>query len=594
MDMHKYVTTLDITKDKLADQPSYIRKQLKPHQLMMLAKCLSVENGFKVNDEQLFYLTVGSYVHDITEYWVDIKSKFGAICDPVGSGKTLVVLSLISQPLEVQTITNHEHIGETAMFKTSTNYSLDLIRTKIEHNKYSVIVVPHTLISQWKRTLDEDTDIKYITYSKGKCIKEIKTTQKNKDFDVILLSNSNHNDFFDKYWEVKFKRVFYDEADSIKLPNCKKLDSNFYWFVTASCKSLHENFSYKNKISCNGFIKNTFYKSDNLFSKHVILRNDEDFIHKSFKLEDYKKIVIQCQRHQLLHVLSNHVSDRVQQMICAGDIESAIMTFNITNASEDNLVSIVCNDLVTQLDNKKAKLQYALNKTYSSEDAKKESIEKIRKSIQKLEDSIDSITRKIKESDLDPITYMEIENPVVTKCCKTSFDFESITMYILSKPNPLCPICRTPITKDDLVMISNRENNKEDPDKEWKFEQNKKIFNIKYLIDSMDYAARIIIFSEFDSTIHTLFKELSNYTIKQIKGHIHSIDKTIEWFKDNTTMDKRILFMNSQYAGAGINLENGTDIFIYHSMGSDLTKQVIGRCHRPGRTSILNVYGFEE
>ena len=40
--------------------------------------------------------------------------------------------------------------------------------------------------------------------------------------------------------------------------------------------------------------------------------------------------------------------------------------------------------------------------------------------------------------------------------------------------------------------------------------------------------------------------------------------------------------LNADFCGAGINLENATDIVFYHMMTNSKTKQVIGRGQRPG------------
>lgn len=466
---------------------------------------------------------------------------------------------------------------------------------EISIKNLSAIVVQSNLVQQWKNTIETFTDLKYILFLKTTDLE--KELENNKEATLVIIPNNYYEIFYQKYNFIKFNRVFYDEADNIKLPNCKQIKAHFYWFVTASYKSLYGETYDKDRIRYNGFIKNTFKKTDDEIKKYLIIRNEEEFIHKSFKLEDYLTKIIICKPHKLLNILENVVSDRVQQMICAGDIEGAMQTFNLKATSEDNIISIVCNDLFEKLNNKIAKLAYVKSKQYSTQEAKEQSIEKVEKSIAKVRECIDNIQKKLKDSELDPITYMEIENPVVTTCCKTVFDFESITMYILSKPNVLCPICRIPVSKDNLVVVNNRLSQKadlEETKEEWNFRENNKIDNIKYIIDNVCVPdARILIFSEFDKTSNVVSGVLKNYTIKQIKGHVSSINKTIEWFKDNSK-EKKILFLNAQFAGAGLNLENATDVFIYHDMASDITTQVIGRAHRPGRKSVLNVYKFEE
>ena len=41
------------------------------------------------------------------------------------------------------------------------------------------------------------------------------------------------------------------------------------------------------------------------------------------------------------------------------------------------------------------------------------------------------------------------------------------------------------------------------------------------------------------------------------------------------------LLLNSRFCGNGINLENTTDVFIYHKMNDNMTNQIIGRAQRP-------------
>ena len=51
-----------------------------------------------------------------------------------------------------------------------------------------------------------------------------------------------------------------------------------------------------------------------------------------------------------------------------------------------------------------------------------------------------------------------------------------------------------------------------------------------------------------------------------------------------------MLLLNSNHCGSGINLENTSDLVIYHDMTDSKITQVIGRAQRPGRTSKLNIW----
>ena len=73
----------------------------------------------------------------------------------------------------------------------------------------------------------------------------------------------------------------------------------------------------------------------------------------------------------------------------------------------------------------------------------------------------------------------------------------------------------------------------------------------------------------------------------EIKGHITTRTKNINKFK---TGDINVLFLNSKNNGAGINLQQATDIILYHQMSNDTTKQILGRANRIGREKELNVH----
>jgi SNF2 family DNA or RNA helicase len=53
--------------------------------------------------------------------------------------------------------------------------------------------------------------------------------------------------------------------------------------------------------------------------------------------------------------------------------------------------------------------------------------------------------------------------------------------------------------------------------------------------------------------------------------------------------DTRVLFLNAQHRGAGINLTCTTHVVVYHKMNAASEKQVIGRAYRMGRTEPLDV-----
>ena len=66
--------------------------------------------------------------------------------------------------------------------------------------------------------------------------------------------------------------------------------------------------------------------------------------------------------------------------------------------------------------------------------------------------------------------------------------------------------------------------------------------------------------------------------------------RVIKRHENTETGEVKILMLNAEHFGAGLNLQMTTDIIIYHKFRNDnLRTQVIGRAQRPGRSNTLNV-----
>jgi len=70
-----------------------------------------------------------------------------------------------------------------------------------------------------------------------------------------------------------------------------------------------------------------------------------------------------------------------------------------------------------------------------------------------------------------------------------------------------------------------------------------------------------------------------------IKGN--SVNETIRKYRSD---ELDALLVNSRNYGSGLNLENTTDVILFHKFENQLEQQIIGRAQRPGRTSVLNVW----
>ena len=82
----------------------------------------------------------------------------------------------------------------------------------------------------------------------------------------------------------------------------------------------------------------------------------------------------------------------------------------------------------------------------------------------------------------------------------------------------------------------------------------------------------------------------NNIKFVEIKGSIKARENNLEKFK---TGKINVIFLNSNYNGAGINLTEATDIILYHEMDSGTQNQILGRANRIGRIQPLSVHHLQ-
>jgi hypothetical protein len=601
-------TILNQDSPKIDRQSSKIKIQLKQHQKSLVYRCRELENS---TTKKLKY------------NGMDIVTKFGIIGDIVGSGKTLSILSIISDHQKLKT-----HI--------EVSYHNDMVSIKSNQMqaqaplvmKQNVIVVPHNIFKQWVYAIENHSDLKYIGINNKKTL-DIFEKERNKlsfqENDIILVSSTRYNKFATCYYSKDkiFSRIFFDEADTINIPSCDKVNASFTWFVTSTYNVLcnpcgtkyfineetgearkfydyHHGFTrvqYIEGIKNTGFIKQTMMSfiphSGNQFmdaiKPQLIIKNDDNYVKQAFNLPDYVTNILKSKNPISLSILEKFASKEIMNHINGGDIKGAISKLNCQKVSENDLIKGVTTDLEEQLNNKRIELEMKSKMTYSTENAKKESLDKIKGKITDLENKISGIKNKINDNNICSICYDEIENTALTKCCNTKFCVECITKWLYS--NKQCPFCRANITNDNICVVTDEIDNSAG----YKEELPTKLQHLKNIIqNNKDKSSfKLLIFADYDNSFNDIISYLNEIGLKHSKvmGSVATIGNIIRRYKSNDISDKLdILMLNADYCASGMNLENTTDIILFHSMTEQKTKQIIGRGQRPGRTNALNIW----
>lgn len=556
-------------------------------------KVLERNEGFIVNN-------TSSYEN----YEVQVFCNRAIISCKVGSGKSFVVLGLIlSQPKLYFNRTVPDNNGNCA-------FSLKKVNNENKTLSSNIILVPHKLFTQWKKYIEEKTDIdnlvsfstpkelannfgSYVTkYSDGEMTKEefIENHLENK---VFLIPSTRWNAFVNLFDEVKcnkkFSRIFIDEVHDINIPGCQSIPVNFIWFISSS---LHDSRYIKN----NGFIRDSIYSLFwNEFTNYLTIKTEDAYVDASQNLIKPNISIIKCRSHMLMNILDGVITSEIRDMLAAEDINGVVQALGIEQATESNIIGKICSDLEKELENAKLDLEYKAKKHYASKNAKEDALKNAQHKIDSIQDKIDNVMKRINECELDPIMQCEIEKPVITPCCKNKFDLESLTSYFEYEQQKYihrvpCPLCRKPLMMNKLIYLGEIEEKTQEEEVGFNTEKHDKIDNLKHLLEEIDIDKRILIFSSHEgnlSDMQKVFNEVGRENLRALKGSRATIDSILNKYKSGEIKN---IFLNAQHSASGLNLEMTDIIIIMHKMSPDTLKQIVGRAQRLGRTSVLNVY----
>lgn len=575
-------------KNKLfnVDIPSNIK--LKNHQLTLLNACIEHENnGLTIETDER-----------INDTFLNVKTNIGIIADKVGSGKSFVVLSIILCNLRPLVSYNYT-------YTYGNNHLLFEIKPKIYEKELdeNMIVCSYGLIKQWEKYIQTFSDkLSYFTINSKASFEKYKLQNNENKYSIILVSANFYQYITTFFSENNFKinRVFFDEVDTVCIPSAKQVNSRFYWLVSASYRNIlypypkwHygylKSYMVSSGIQGNVFIKNIFAQfskclndNERICLSKIILKNEDSYVDESFNLPEIKKTTYICKTPIEFQILDGITPINILNSIHAGDVETAMQYLNQGNVTkEEHIIGIVKQDTENKIKNTKIKIESTKNMIFGNEELKKNKILILEKDLLKLEEKLELLCDRITESHLCNICYETHKNKSITKCCKNSFCLECICFWL--KNNNSCPFCKKHIDVNDLYVVS-------DTIVQQQCEQLNKFEKLELLIKEILKTPnrKILIFSNYDITFQNISTILDNNGLSYdyLKGI--GINNIIEKYKNSNK--NNILLVNTKAYGSGLNLENTTDIIMFHKFDSQIEKQIIGRAQRPGRTSPLSLW----
>ena len=611
MNLENYYRFINLTELGQND-PQYLNKidtdiELKPHQLTLIHKCLEREKkGISLDDEV-----------SINHRYNKMKCDIGIIADQVGSGKSYVILSIIASNtipadcFQINSSYGHGHI----VLENADRFLID--------KDVNILVIPHVLVSQWCKTVESfSKNMKYFLVNKTRSIDQLENEINNNKTKLIIVTGTFYRHiramFYTNKWRVN--RIFFDEVDSTNTPSAHYMFCRFMWFVTASYKNIvfpiqKISYDYRNptntQILSNGIVNNTFVK--NMFVNtiknmgdaeicaldKIIIKNEDAFVNGSFKLPPFVTRIALCRSPIEVSVLSGIVNRDIITCLNAGDIQSAKEFINQTNiGNEANIIQKALSELQTCLSNCKIRKHAVEQLSFNNEERRIAKLNKLDTEIKEIDNKIIMMKQRIENSKLCIICFNTPCNKSISKCCKNSFCLQCITHWLAMSTK--CPLCKTDvnIVEDFYVIVDDISKETKQDEDFTKFHENlpgddeytkslDKFQNLERIISKRKSYSKFLIFSDYEKSFSHMLPILDKSGLKyaNIKGP--SCKNTVEKYR-NHQLDA--LLINSRNYGSGLNLENTTDIIMFHKFDDQMEKQIIGRAQRPGRTETLTIW----
>lgn len=430
-----------------------------------------------------------------------------------------------------------------------------------------------SIIKQWENEFKHAPSLNVAVLLSKKHVDTIKV----EDFDVLLVTPSMYNKLVNKYYGMAWKRFIFDEPSSLKVPAMSEIVAGFYWFVTATPNSItFEHKKCKTSFMCRLFGEFSLFGFQHDYG-YLIVKNDIEFIKQSFSMplthHEYHKCFNPV--YKTVHGL---VNNKITEMISAGNIIGAIR--ELGGRGTDNIAELVRKIKKKEIDDIDIKIDILNTRGSSSERINiwKERKERIEIQLNEL----DNRYKDILSGDCN-ICMEKLVDPVMEPNCQNIFCGACLLTWLKTKSS--CPLCRNNIKNEKLIYIGN----------DLTIGVEEKVIPLKtkinVIIDIIKNKSegKFIIFSAWNETFDPIRDILKQNQIGfvEIKGGVETREKSLVQFK---TGKIQVIFLNSRFNGSGINLQETTDIIVYHEMSSDILNQILGRANRIGRTESLYVH----
>lgn len=504
----------------------------------------------------------------VMEGFTKIYTDIGINADLTGYGKTVSMVALVlrdKMEWDLDTEYKFENI-----FTYASQHIKKIYTERYPKNNTTLVLAGSSIVHQWA---DEflHTNLNVVTVTTKKAVALIDIDE----YDVVIITPSMCNNLLERYSNTVWKRFIYDEPTTVRVPAMRPVRAGFTWLVTATPRDIYPKHKNAKRNYISGIIGDRSFEYN--IRSYITVKNDDDFVRASFSMPPTYTFNHEC-CDTVFRAVKGIVNERISKMIEAGHILGAVEALG--GKGTDNIIDLVKKNKMIELEEIRSKVKiWGLRADEKKQDewSKREVV---------VQNQIDELEKRFSEilKNNCTICYDKLSKPVMEPSCQNIFCGACLLTWLKDKGS--CPLCRRIIKNNELVYINSSEDN-DNTKQKTQIINTKEDTIVKIIKENPE--GQFIVFSDWNDTFEGIRNILTSNKIPfiEISGTPEIRKQRISKFHQG---EIKVVFLNSKTDSSGINMQETTDIILYHSMDDTTRQQILGRANRIGRKIPLKIH----
>ena len=601
----------------LAQQPEKVKIPMKPHQLASLHKVILMETignvMYHASNPELYLPRYSTTSHIPSNLQFrnkfQIQTNVGVLGDAIGSGKTILALSIIAA-----IPTSHIHKRQThirsyqsrtgAYLRGITEY-VETTETNKPKLKTTLIVVPRgPVYAQFQNAINEQTTLNVLCIDSITVIKKTmpKADCTEKDlqefierYDAVLIKNTALKTLHEYYTSFTYQnssilmgweRIIVDESCDI-LNTIPMMSYSFMWMISATYMYIL-GVSMRDRYHLSYSIRDVLMNDESV--NLALVKCTDNFISKSFNVPPPIESYYVCELPRQLAAVHSFLSPSVRERIDGNDLMGALALMGASEQTENDIVKLVTKEIERDIRNREREINY-INGLDIPDDMRTARLVTPTTDLARLNEKLKNLVERVSalEEKQCTICMDALENPLLLPCSHL-YCAQCLISWMRFNHNT-CPTCRASIQSRQLISIVKEKQEKHQNTNEMQKEDVLKIYpkeDTMINIIQANPTGKFVVFSKLDSSYWGITSRLRETGISYslLRGNSNVMKSVLDRFNAGNT---RVLLLNTIHAASGIDISCATDLIIIHDLGQNRT-QAVGRCNRHPRSTPLRIH----